>query len=378
MGELDPHNPDSEVDKVIKHILDLNIRVRNINVKYNSVSSIQKQRGDITLKALKFGRYSAEEKQIIQEHWRRLIQEADIKDPTKCLEDLTQPRILGMLRRRNVLGCYLAQDLPFVRHCADVFRQGIIVLQPHKKGKFTKKEDEIIIAEVAAHGANTKTWYRLAEKLNRLPKEKVSYNIKIHYAKLMERQNWIKGSWTTKDYETFLQFVFKTSNTKGERGPEYIKTLSLTVIREAAGMIERDPHNVVTNWKEVIQPALLSYHYGYSQSECRRKFYEYLVDKKINYVQEIDWNEAVRLFPSHNPESLGKFLVKYRTYPVWQTIQDKLPMMKWKEREAKGGKIVALYKKIVKIKKVSGHSKKTRHFIFIFLSHTDFLILICV
>ncbi len=180
LRELDPYNPDSEVDKLIEYILDLNIPVRNINVKYNYVYAMQKQIGDVEAKDVKVGRYSAEEKQIIQDNWKRLIEEADLKDPAKCLEDLMKPRIVGLRRRRNVLGCYLAQDLPFARHCADVFRQCTIVLQAHKKGKFTKKEDEMIIAEVATHGANNQTWSRLASKMNRLPKDKVSYNIKIH------------------------------------------------------------------------------------------------------------------------------------------------------------------------------------------------------
>ena len=345
MRELDPYNPDSEVDKIIEYILNLNLLVRNVNFKYNNVLSMQRHVGGIAAKGMKCGRYSAEEKQMIQEHWKRLIEETGIKDPAKCLEDLMKPRIRGLRRRRNVLGCYLGQDLPFERHCADVFRQCTIVLQPHKKGKFSKKEDEMIIAEVAEHGANNQTWTRLAGKMNRLPKQKASYNIKIHYAKLTERQNWKKGRWTTKDYEIFLDFVFKTANLKKEQGPEYIKTLPVSVIRDAAKLLERDPHNVFTNWREVIQPALLSYHYGYSQSDCRKRFYEYLVDKKVNYVQEIDWNEAVRLFPSHTPESLSKFLVRYRSYPVWQTIRQKLPTMRWKEREAKGGKIVVLYNK---------------------------------
>ncbi len=366
--ELDPYNPDCEVDKLIEYILDLNILVRNINVKYSYVSEMKKQIGDVEAKDVKVGRYSAEEKQIIQGNWKRLIEKADIIDPAKCLDDLMKPYVVGLRRKRNVLGCYLAQDLPFARHCADVFRQCTIVLQSHKKGKFTKKEDEMIIAEVATNGANNQTWSRLATKMNRLPKDKVSYNIKIHYAKLMERQKWKKGSWTTIDYEIFLDFVFTTSNLKKEQGPEYIKTLPVSVIREAAKLLERDPHNVVTYWKEVIQPALLSYHYGYSHSECRKRFYEYLVSKKVNYVQEIDWNEAVRLFPSHSPESLSKFLIKYRSYPVWQTIQDKLPVMMWKERESKGGKIVALYNQICD--KLSGNESLFRATRFYLIPHT--------
>ena len=70
----------------------------------------------------KHGRFTkgakGEDGKIIQ-NWENLIREAQIQDPMKCMRDLGELKLKGgtvlNLRKRNVLGCYLAQGLKFVR-----------------------------------------------------------------------------------------------------------------------------------------------------------------------------------------------------------------------------------------------------------------------
>ena len=92
---------------------------------------------------------------------------------------------------------------------------------------------------------------------------------------------------------------------------------------------------VFEQWLAFTKPILLAYHDGTLLYEWRKDFLKYLVSKKVFSVQDIDWEEAKSLFPSHNSSSLLKALLpilqrrnKYNVNPLHQVIEDYLPKMK--------------------------------------------------
>jgi len=94
LDHLDPDNPDSEVDKVVKYILDQNIRVRHFNVlcrdlsnKYSIYYSSMNHLRQNCPSDLKFGHFSRKEETLIQNRWDYLMKSANIREPKKCFED---------------------------------------------------------------------------------------------------------------------------------------------------------------------------------------------------------------------------------------------------------------------------------------------------
>jgi hypothetical protein len=72
----------------------------------------------------------------------------------KCINDfknlIGRGRNRIILRRRNVLGSYLAQGLPYIRHAADVFARSVAILRDWNEGKYTVDEDEVSMLQSVA------------------------------------------------------------------------------------------------------------------------------------------------------------------------------------------------------------------------------------
>ena len=78
----------------------------------------------------------------------------------------------GISRNANIIGCYLAAGLPYVRHSADVIRELrwtlVEMLFDFKVGPFSAEEDELILEFVKNNDNTLETWGILTHKLNRL------------------------------------------------------------------------------------------------------------------------------------------------------------------------------------------------------------------
>ena len=94
LDDLEPDNPDSEVDKVVKYILEKNIQVRLLNVKSCDrtnltcgavVKRLKKLYPDI--KVGRFSRRRNGEDDIIKQNWKALVTKAKIRNPSTCFED---------------------------------------------------------------------------------------------------------------------------------------------------------------------------------------------------------------------------------------------------------------------------------------------------
>ena len=92
LDHLEPDNPDSEVDKAIKYILEKNIQVRLLNVKSSEITFVRTYGTELkklypNIKIGRFTRGRTGEDGIIQRKWVELVKEASIANPKKCIED---------------------------------------------------------------------------------------------------------------------------------------------------------------------------------------------------------------------------------------------------------------------------------------------------
>ena len=61
---------------------------------------------------------------------------------------------------------------------------------------------------------------------------------------------------------------------------------------------------VFMRYEAHIKPILLRYHYGKLDYNSKYAFMCYIVENKITAVQEIQWNEVLKLYPYETRESL--------------------------------------------------------------------------
>ena len=229
------------------------------------------------------------------------------------------------------MGCYLAQDLPYIRHAANVFARALAIIHEWNEGKFTEEEDKHILSLVAKTGANQKIWGRLAKDLTR----RKPANIKKRYVWLTDGKQSNFGKWSDVEYQQFLNYIFKDANSGNENAVEYIESIPLSVIYEAAKVVNRLPDSVYEKWTGHLQPIFLSYHNGSLFTDVKTQFLKYLIVKKVNSIQDIDWKDAKERFIGHNTASLRRFLSleKFKQFPMYKSIEDYLPTLKHSSRK---------------------------------------------
>jgi hypothetical protein len=333
LDHLNPEDPKSEVDKVVKYILDKNIQVHHINIALCRFTNVRaKDFADLHKKMpfIKIGRYSpgdfGDDDRLIK-RWNELVETVPIIDPNQCIVDFSQLKTREVLKKRNVLGCFLGQDLPNVRHCADVFQHACSLLKPLKSGKFSKDEDKIILEEAKKFGPCLSTWKRLILKLNR----KNDAAISRRYATLTEERSLFRGMWSLIEEEVLLESLFTG---RKKTGIDEIKEVSFKDFQSCSEQLNRSNQYVSAHWRHIVMPILLSYHYGTLHRPWRREFFEYLVEKKVAAVQDIDYSEASSFWPEQSHcsfiNSLRNFGKKQavRKKPLFQIIEENLHSFK--------------------------------------------------
>ena len=84
-----------------------------------------------------------------------------------------------------------------------------------------------------------------------------------------------------------------------------------------------------------LKPILLSYHNSSLFADVKTQFLNYLIEKKVNSVQDIDWIDAKERFPGHSSRSLRNLISpkKLLQYPLYKSIEDYLPTLKHSSRK---------------------------------------------
>jgi hypothetical protein len=338
-GQLDCQ---SEVDRVVKCILDIDISVRFVSVKFstftnNSINNCKEAANHMieNCPGLKFNRFSTGSKGDdgkIKENWEKLMKIARIDDPTQCIKafmNLNEDERPNLLRQ-NVLGCFLSQDMTDVRHGLNVFFRAVAVLYQWNDGKFTSEEDTLILLEAETSGTNTETWKKVALHLGR----RTHRTIRQRFVLLTKGKNLKIGKWTSADYQLLFNHIFNKEKIGAMSAVEYIQSLTPSAFSDCAEVVGRFPYNVYRYWIGHLKPILLSYHSGNLHKEWKKDFYEYLIEKKVFVVQNINWNDANKYFPDQSNTSMTEALreirrdKKYADQPLYTALADYLPKYK--------------------------------------------------
>jgi hypothetical protein len=333
LDRLNPEDPKSEVDKVVKFILDKNIIVRHVNVMLSHISNAvnsffySKVKGLENLKTKRFSGGDFGDDHCLRKRWIELVEKVPIINPDQCIQDFSQLKNREVLKKRNVLGCFLGQDLPHARHCADVFQHACSLLTTFKSGKFSKEEDKIILEEAKKFGSCLSTWKSVILKLNR----KDSHGIARRYIALTEERSLFRGMWSLSEDEVLLESLF---DGKKEAGIDEIKSMSMSDFQLCSEKLNRSNRNVSNHWRNIVMPILLAHHCQTLHRPWRRDFFEYLIEKKVVAVQDIDYSKASSFWPEQCATSLKTSLNNYtrkqaeQNKPLFQIIQENLHSFK--------------------------------------------------
>ena len=337
-GQLNPDDPSSEVDKVVKYILDQNIPIRYLNVTYNTITNLEKRLmkaikqncPDLKIKHFSQGSNSVEEK--IKLNWEKLTCDANVQDANTCIRDFTFMHLEksentdNRLQKRNVLGCYLAQELPFPRLGLDVFFRATSIVFYNNIGPYTEEEDALILSEVQQFGANGHTWNKLKKIIRK-------ENVRNRHSYLLEGKREI-GRWTTGQYEMFFKGLFSSGIPDLASAQEFIESRTRKDILKVAKFVtDRTYHQVCLKWFSIKQ-ILLSYHKGSLHKDWSQDIFQYIVEKKIGHIKYIDWEEAKVRFPLHTATSLCnalrsvRKLSNYAGQPLYRSVEDYLKKSK--------------------------------------------------
>jgi len=333
LESLNLENSDSEVDKVVKFILDKNILVRQLNIALshltNSTSESFRQSMS-SFKSVKNGHYTRTEfgtNALIMKNWEELTKSVPINDPEKCIKDFSNIRKSDgklNLKKRNVLGCFLGQNLKAIRHAANIFKHSCKMINPGNAGKFSKEEDQIILEEASKSGGSLETWKNLARILGRT--DRCDWvNIKRRYMRLTD--SFHRGKWKLTEDETLIEALFQEKKVSDIRT---IESIDFNDFKRVTNKLNRPCDSLCDRWNCTLKPVLLSHHYGTLHKPWRIDFFNYVIEKKAVGEQDLDYAELKILFPEQTSRSLHTSLVRFAPKigtpekPLFQRIKEEL------------------------------------------------------
>ena len=267
--------------------------------------------------------------QQIKKNWEELVLKAHI-EPEQCIEELAKLKRSGnkniFLQKRNVLGCYLAQNSPYVCHGADVFNRFLLEFH-YTLGNFSKEEDALILNEVEKNGANSKTWAKLKNLMKRSP----SSSVKRRYELISQEKDLKTGKWDKEEFYSFFKELFSCGVQNEMSLSEFVMSRTVVDIQKAGCNIQRLPENIYRQWNRKIRPVLLAYDKGILYKEWRKPFLQYVVEKKYISLHDIDWQDATLHFPCHTAISFNRAFSSvlqsdhsFYSRPLFESVRDYL------------------------------------------------------
>ena len=309
---LDLASTKTDIAKIVKFVLDQRIEVSKNNIDnsdaahYDVLTGGPKHKKYTQKLGFKLGRFTKGENKIIQDNWAKLMALNSIEEPKALLHQLGDKKrstVSSQRRMRSIIGIYLGQGLDTERHCANVFGHALKILTCKKDGKFTPEEDKIILEEVDKNGDCIGTWKYLCSKLARNP-DCCGYEIRRRYTNVLLNKSNKSGKWSFEEDIALLEHLFRDQKICSI---DAVKSIKYKDFENVEG-IDRVQAYIHHRWDGVVKPILLSYHLNMLHHFDRPKVLRYVLETGVKYKKEIDWNDALKKFPSHTPTSLGDML----------------------------------------------------------------------
>merc|ERR1719510_2818669 len=100
----------------------------------------------------------------------------------------------------------------------------------------------------------------------------------------MKQQRYTTGRFSLQEDQMIIEKLFNGK----ESSLETVRTSKLVKTEEISDM-KRSCVSTYDRWEKSLKPILMSYHLGTLHSNWKGKFLNYIVDKRVNSVKEIDW-----------------------------------------------------------------------------------------
>eukprot|EP00092_Neocalanus_flemingeri_P003075 GFUD01003284.1.p1 GENE.GFUD01003284.1~~GFUD01003284.1.p1 ORF type:complete len:465 (-),score=109.47 GFUD01003284.1:19-1413(-) len=298
----DSLDKENSLDLLVGHILEANILVSSLALQHNIVwltaNRITKTqlRGYAAAKSLPasitVGRVTSSTDNLIINNWQDLLASVGVTQEMgkREIQCLPTDRTVGI--KRNIIGYFLLQGIPEVRLAAESFQR--LRVKILASGDFSEEEDRDIIEFVEKKG---KKWSELSRKMERIPDM-----LRHRYNVLKSKEALVtEGEYNLEDDCSIVSQVFKADKDILTDG-----NVSRTDWEEIGRLLNRSVTSVRDRWTHYLEPTLRRYHAGTLDTDVREELINYLVENKLNYPQDIDWDKLVKLpdFAGHTSTSL--------------------------------------------------------------------------
>merc|ERR1719319_119111 len=319
-NELKPTlNISSDLDKIVLFILEKNIKISSVNAEYTQTNV-----SDLSRCKNIFGEnvdysgvtgFSPNEDEIIKKNWSKLIKKLNIESPEQVLDTLFNLRRQDgrtELLKKNVVALYLGQGITKVRLASQVLNQALGLLIKFTTGKISETEHSIIVDYIEKNGESSKSF----DDLRILLKRRFCVTISTHFSKWKEGKfdsSFKKGPFKRIESNVIIEEMLKTSkdgtvfgvhsNIKGQKG-----TLTSNTFKKLENVLKRQTQNIRNHWEIRLKPILLQYHAGTLNFDVRTILVNYLLEKKVRFIQDIPWSQVLACpqFSGHTKDSLTK------------------------------------------------------------------------
>jgi len=174
------------------------------------------------------------------------------------------------------------------------------------KCPFTPEEDQVIIDYINTHGCTPNAIKNLMLRLGGR-----SYSsVRSRYKRLFVMEARETKMWTSEEDEKMLQYFLNANKAKGPK--KVIVERNLKEFSELGKVLGRSPHSCYGHWNRSILPILKTHVKGLPFDmnwNWRENFIEYIIRKKIELPQDIDYDMLIHdVCPGQTRSSLVHFI----------------------------------------------------------------------
>jgi len=174
------------------------------------------------------------------------------------------------------------------------------------KGRFTTKEDQVIMDYVSTHGCSPDAIKNLMQRLGGRPYSSVINR----YKRLLIKKTTEIKSWTFKEDEKMLQYFLNANNEKSLN--KLILEKNLNDFSELGKILGRNPDSCYNNWNRSLLPILKTHMKGLpldTNWKWKENVKQYIIREKVEYPSDIDYDKLIRdVCPGQTRRSVRQFI----------------------------------------------------------------------
>lgn len=261
----------------------LNYFSRNISLSSIVQKSIKEIKRENRKTAAK-KRYSVEDDKLILEHVKKFGENID-----------TWKQLAMMIGRKTYVSIQYRYKF-------------YIVKEPGVDGRFSPKEDEIILDYLDEHGKSKNTYLDLTELLDRGSPSSVRYR----HEKLVLKDVRKSKTWNLSEDETLLKWFFKVRKID-PYDANSLENLKLGEFADVSQKLDRSVNSCHNHWQQDLLPIWKSYIKGLPlDCDWKKNVMKYIVNRKIRHIKELDVDLMVdEVCPGQTRQSAYRYVYQH-------------------------------------------------------------------